>query len=85
MEELGVEHRFTCQGFATPLGHIIASIFFLWVIFKVVLTPVAEHSFFIKAIEKMYQVRTKDRDFPNYMSAERLMRSSSRRNSSKSM
>jgi hypothetical protein len=54
IDEFGVEHRYYTKGFAICLAEAVASIIFLHFLIAFVLQPISEHSFFIKAIEKLY-------------------------------
>lgn len=80
LDDFDVEHKIYSKGLAMCLAEAVTSIIFLHYVILWFLEPISQHSFFIKAIERLYQVRTKD-NIIKPLTRNELIKSRSRKNS----
>ena len=81
VDDFAVEHKIYTKGLALSIAEAVTCIIFVHYVIMWFLQPVSEHSFFIKAIEKLYQVRTKDNGLIKPMTKNQIIKSRSRKNS----
>ena len=53
-DDFAIEHKVYTKGLSLSIAELVTSIIFLHYIILWFLRPISEHSFFIKAIERLY-------------------------------